>query len=166
MRPQKPFSVGTTERLEKLLALTSSLDEYRRIQSIYFRSRYGFSASEIAKMVGLRLQTVRNIHSAYLKNGEEVLHLKGKGGRYHFNLTSEEEGRFLAAFEVDGELGDIVEVGRLHRTYEVKIGRKVPKSTIYRLLHRQGWRKLAPRGKPPEGDEQAIGQFKKTSHGS
>jgi transposase len=117
-------------------------------------------------MVGLRLQTVRNIHSAYLKNGEEVLHLKGKGGRYHFNLTSEEEGRFLAAFEVDGELGDIVEVGRLHRTYEVKIGRKVPKSTIYRLLHRQGWRKLAPRGKPPEGDEQAIGQFKKTSHGS
>ena len=87
MRPQKPFSVGTTERLEKLLALTSSLDEYRRIQSIYFRSRYGFSASEIAKMVGLRLQTVRNIHSAYLKNGEEVLHLKGKGGRYHFNLT-------------------------------------------------------------------------------
>jgi hypothetical protein len=44
MRPQKPFSVGTTERLEKLLALTSSVDEYRRIQSIYFRSRYGFSA--------------------------------------------------------------------------------------------------------------------------
>jgi transposase len=52
-------------------------------------------------------------------------------------------------------------VGRLHRTYEVKIGRKVPKSTIYRLLHRQGWRKLAPRGKHPEGNEQAIGQFKK-----
>ena len=41
MRPQKPFSVGTTEHLEKLLALTSSLDEYRRIQSIYFLSRYG-----------------------------------------------------------------------------------------------------------------------------
>ncbi|HEX2243797.1 MAG TPA: winged helix-turn-helix domain-containing protein [Gammaproteobacteria bacterium] len=117
-------------------------------------------------MAGLRLQTVRNIHSAYLKDGEEVLHLKGQGGRSHFNLTSEEEDRFLAAFEVDGELGDIVEVGRLHRAYEVKIGRKVPKSTIYRLLHRHGWRKLAPRGKHPESDEQAIGQFKKTSHGS
>lgn len=87
----------------------------------------GLNHPEIAKMVGLRLQTVRNIHSAYLKNGEEVLHLKGKGRRYHF---------------------------------------KVPKSTIYRLLHRPGWRKRAPRGKHPEGDEQAIGQFKKTSHGS
>jgi hypothetical protein len=34
-------------------------------------------------------------------------------------LTSEEEDRFLSAFEVDGELGDIVEVGRLHRTYGI-----------------------------------------------
>jgi len=166
MRPKKLFPMGTAERMEKLLASTSSLDEYRRIQSIYFRSKYDFSALEIASMIGLQLQTVRNLHSAYLKDGENALYLKGKGGHYHFNLTPEAETQFLAAFDLAGERGDIVEVSQLHSAYEAKLGRKVPKSTIYRLLHRHGWRKLAPRGKHPENDGQAIKQFKKTSPGS
>lgn len=162
MRPQKPFPADTTKRMEKLLTATDSLEEYRRIQSIYFRAKYSFNAAEIAHMVGLQLQTVRNLHSAYLKHGEQALHLKGKGGRYHFNLSVEEEKDFLALFAETGKRGDIVEVSCLHSAYEVKLGRTVSRSTIYRLLHRQGWRKLAPRGKHPDRDERMIERFKKT----
>ena len=50
-----------------LISVSSILDEYRRIQSIYFRARYGYSTSEIARIVGLKPQTVRNMHSFYLK---------------------------------------------------------------------------------------------------
>jgi hypothetical protein len=149
--------------MEKLLALTSSLSEYRRIQSIYLRSKYGYSAPQIARMVGLKLQTVRNIHSAYLKEGAASLQLIGKGGRHPCNLTSEEEDAFLAVFERKGKVGGILEISQVHRAYEEKLGKKVPKSTVYRLLHRHGWRKLAPRSKHPKGDIEVTKRFKKTS---
>lgn len=164
MRPQQPFPAGTTERMKQLLTAATSLSEYRRIQSIYFRAKYGYSAVQIADMVGLKIQTVRNLHAAYLKDGEVVLQLTGKGGRYHSNLSLQEEDALLSAFEVDGQLGDIVQVGQLHRAYEQRVGRSVPSSTVYRLLHRHGWRKLAPRGRHPKGNEALIERFKKTSH--
>ena len=164
MRPQQPFPKGTTERMKQLLTSTHSLNEYRRIQSIYLRAKYGYSAVQIADMVGLKTQTIRNLHSAYLKEGESILQLPGQGGRHRSNLSSEEEAALLTAFEVDGQLGGIVEVSQIHRAYEQRVGRSVPNSTVYRLLHRHGWRKLAPRGKHPKGNEALIERFKKTSH--
>ena len=163
MRPQKPFPAGTTERLRQLLASAHSRNEYRRIQSIYF---YGYSAVQIADMVGLKIQTIRNLHAAYLKEGEAVLQLTGQGGRHRSNLSVQEEDALLSGFEVDGKLGDIVEVGQIHRAYEQRLGRSVANSTVYRLLHRHGWRKLAPRPQHPNGDEVRIKAFKKTSPGS
>ncbi len=80
MRPQKPFPDNATERLEELLASSSSAAESRRIQSVYLWAKYGYGVEKIAKMVDLKLQTIRNIHSAYLKNGEVALKLSGKGG--------------------------------------------------------------------------------------
>lgn len=166
MRPQRHFPVGTVERMEKLLKSTDSLAEYRRIQSIYLRAKYGYNASQIAKMVGLELQTVRNIHSAYLKAGESTLRLTGRGGRHRFNLTAEEEDALLSAFEEEGKLGHLLEVSKIHRAYEEKVGREVAKSSVYRLLQRHGWRKLVPRPRHPEGNQEAIEQFKKTSRNS
>jgi len=39
----------------------------------------------------------------------------------------------------------------------------VPKSTVYRMLARQGWRKLAPRPRHPRSDIQAQEAWKKNS---
>ena len=36
-------------------------------------------------MVGFDVGTVRNLHSAFLRDGEAALKLSGKGGRYHAN---------------------------------------------------------------------------------
>lgn len=166
MRPQKPFPPETTDRMERLLKSTESLDEYRRLQSIYLRSRYGFCAEQIAKVVGLQLQTIRNLHSAYLREGEVTLHGKGRGGRRQALLSPEAEDELIADFAVDGKLGAIVEVHRVQRAWEGKVGRAVAKSTVYRLLHRHGWRKLAPRPHHPNGHEARIEAFKKTSPGS
>lgn len=166
MRPQKPFPPETTERMGRLLKSTKSLDEYRRIQSIYLRSKYGFCAEQIAEMVGLQLQTIRNLHSAYLREEEMALQGKGRGGRRQALLSPKAEDELIADFEVDGKLGTIVEVHRVQRTYEERVGRSVAKSTVYRLLHRHGWRKLAPRPQHPNGNEERIAAFKKTSPGS
>jgi len=162
MRPQSPFPDGTVERMKQLLALTDSLDHYRRIQSIYLRAKYGFSALEIADLVGLKAQTIRNLQAAYLNEGESALQLRRKGGRHRFNLSAAEEDRLLAAFAQDGQLGKIVQVRPLQQAYEQRVGHVLPDSTVYRLLHRHGWRKLAPRGRHPKGQGGRIEGFKKT----
>ena len=133
MRPKSPFPDGTVERMKQLLGSTHSLDHYRRIQSIYLRAKYNFSAVEIADLVGLKTQTIRHLQAAYLQHGESALQSAGKGGRYHFNLSVAEEDRLLAAFEKDGKLGKIVPVRPLQQAYEQRVGHPLPRSTVYRL---------------------------------
>ena len=69
----------------------------------------------------------------------------GRGGRYYQNLTLEGERQLLQGFLAQSETGGILEVSRVKAAYEQVLGRKVPKSTIYRMLARHGWRKVVPR---------------------
>lgn len=163
MRPRKPFPEGTAERMEALLSTASSLEAYRRIQSIYFRAKYDYGAARIARMIGLKPQTVRNLHSAYRKHGEAALEVLGRGGRHHSHLTRDEEAKFLEGFEREGRGGKLVEVRGIHHAYERHLAQRVCKSTVYRLLHRHGWRKLQPRPAHPKGDPQVVEGFKKIS---
>jgi len=163
MRPQKPFPPGTTERMEQLLKTTRSLDEYRHLQGIYFRAKYGLDAERIADMVGLHVQTIRNLHSAYLRDGEAALHGQGAGGRRQALLSLEEEEALLAELEEAGQRGALLEVHRVQQAYAERVGKAVARSTVYRLLHRHGWHKLAPRPHHPQGNEAQIQGFKKTS---
>ena len=140
MRPQKPFPPETAERMERLLEPSISVAEYRRIQSVYLRAKHGYGAERIAEMVGLRLQTVRSIHSAYLRNGEASLKLSGKGGRRNFYLDPQTEAAFLADLIDDGDI--YVEIGTIHAAYREKVGKEVALTTTHRMLHRHGWRKV------------------------
>lgn len=164
MRPKKIFPPNTIERMEALLSSTRSVYEFKKIQAVYFRAKYDYSASKIAKMVGLKLQTVKNIHFTYLKYGEISLKSSNgsQGGRNISYFTLEQEKVFLAEFEAQGKQGKILEVSQIHVALQQKIGLKIPLSTTYRMLHRHGWRKLAPRPKHPKGDKEAQEAFKKT----
>ena len=117
-------------------------------------------------MVGLHVQTIRNLHSAYLRDGETVLQCPGSGGRRQALLSVEEEEALLAELEGNGQRGAMLEVHRVRQRYAQRVGKVVAKSTVYRLLHRHGWRKLAPRPHHPQGNEAQIKWFKKTSVGS
>ncbi len=157
------FSEGSSERVSALIREARNISELKRAQCIFFRSEYDLSPQQIADMVGFDVGTVRNLHSAFLRNGEAVLKLSGKGGRYHAYLTHEEEASWLEGFRQPGQAGGILEVGKIQAAFEEKVGRKVAKSTVYDLLHRHGWRKITPRPRHPKSDPEAISSFKKTS---
>ena len=144
MRPQKPFPDNATERLEELLASSSSDSERSRIQSVHLRAKYGYGAERIAEITGLKVQTVRNIHSAYLKDGEESLKLSSKGGRKNFYLDIKEEITFLADFEREAE-SDGIKMSKIRAAYQKKVGKNIALTTAYRILHRHGWRRFAYR---------------------
>lgn len=119
-------------------------------------------AEEIAKHCGVSKGTVHQVISAYKRFGVEGVETAGKGGRRHEYLSMEEEKQFLAPFFVRAQAGEIATAGEVQRAFEARIGHEVDDSTIYRLLHRQGWRKLMPRPKHPQASKEAQEHFKKT----
>ena len=119
-------------------------------------------AEEIAKHCGVSPVTVHHVISAYNRRGVEAVETPGKGGRRSSYLSLEEEQAFLAPFVARAKLGEIATVAEVQHAFEAQIGQTVDDSTIYRLLHRHGWRKLMPRPRHPQATQEVQEQFKKT----
>jgi len=85
------------------------------------------------------------------------------GGRNHQNLTEQQEAELLASFAGPATAGNIVTVAEIQAAYEARVGKAVHNSTIYRMLERNGWRKVMPRPRHPKADVAAQGAFKKVS---
>jgi transposase len=109
---------------------------------------------------------VRRLQALYFKEGGEALRGEGRGGRRHENLTPDEEAEFLEGFFIEASQGGIIEAGKVKKAYEERVGHTVPKSTVYRMLARHGWRKLAPRPRHTKSDLVAQEEFKKNSPAS
>lgn len=65
---------------------------------------------------------------------------KKRGGRRRQNLSPEQEAQFLEPFFQKVREGESLVVAEIRKAYETAIGKKVPASTVYRLLARHGWR--------------------------
>jgi hypothetical protein len=69
---------------------------------------------------------------------------------------------FLAPFFARAEQGELATASEIKQAFESRVGGEVEESTIYRLLHRHGWRKVVPRPRHPRASKEAQEQFKKT----
>ena len=162
MRPQRPISEKAKESLEELLKGTRTKSDFRRVQCIWLRAAFAMSSDEVALAVGFSPATVKKLWSQYFSGGEEVLIGQGRGGRRRANLSLEEEQKLLVYFFDKAESGEVLVVNEVKAAYEKAVGRTVPKSTVYRMLARHGWRKIAPRPRHPKADPQKMDAFKKT----
>lgn len=86
-----------------------------------------------------------------------------RGGRRRELISIEEEKSFLDPWVAQAETGGVLVVPPIHLALEERVGHKVPKSTVYRLLARHGWRKVTPDTRHPKGDEAVRDEFKKNS---
>jgi len=162
MRTPKPLSNEAIERLAKDLKRTKTKGEFQAVQCLWLRVSLRLSADQVATAIGWHPSSVRKQQSRYLREGVTALQRPGRGGRRRQNLTVEEEQNLLQEFLYQGESGGILEVSRVKAAYEQAVGRKVPKSTVYRMLARHGWRKIAPRPRHPKSDAALQAEFKKT----
>ena len=77
-------------------------------------------------------------------------------------MTKEEERALLEPFRKKAEEGQIIEVSEIKACYEQAVGHSIGGSQIYRVLQRQGWRKIMPRSRhPKKADEEVIETSKK-----
>jgi transposase len=119
-------------------------------------------ASVIAKQAGVSVATVHKVISQYNQIGVAALETPGRGGRYNSYLTREQEKEFLAKFFEQAAKGQIPTVTQIKIAYEQLVGHPVHKTTIYRLLDRNQWRKIVPRPCHVKADPQQQEAFKKT----
>lgn len=157
----------TVSRLADRLKRASSHAEYQRIQCVLIRATLGSSATQIAQLLGWSTATVHVLHSRWAKEGDAIFDLRGRGGRRHQYLSSEQEQALLAPFVERAQSGGMLTVAEIRQAYREQTGKAVAPSTIYRLLDRHGWRKVVPRPRHPKADVAAQAAFKKTPpHGT
>ena len=84
-----------------------------------------------------------------------------RGGRRRENLTPAEEVNFLAPFLEKAKEGGILIVGEIKEALDARLGRKVSLASVYNLLHRHNWRKLAPDMRHPKSDVATQDDWKK-----
>jgi transposase len=154
---------GAAERLASLLKEARSKAEYQRVQCVWLRATLGLNSRQVAAALGWQASSVRRTQARYLRQGEEALRDQSQGGRHHAHFTAEEEQNLLAPFLQKAAQGKVIVAAPVRQAYEAKLGHPVHPSVVYRALHRQGWRKIQPRPRPPKADAGAQEEFKKTS---
>src|SRR3982750_3527909 len=163
MRTLTPLSAEAMEELAAWRQQCRTSGEYRCVECVWLRAALGLSATQIATVLGWHVSSVYDLHSHYLREGVTVLQGPGRGGRHRQNLPFAEEQELLTQFNGAAAQGGLLEARALRDTYMKLVGHPVPKSTVYRLLARRGWRKLAPRPRHPKTDPAMQKTFKKNS---
>jgi len=157
------YSIGLddAEKARESMKNTKNKTAYRRLEVIALRGE-GKSYNEIADITKYHYKRVSQIVSQYYSEGIEAIAQDGRKGGNHRNMTFSEEEEFLDNFKKDAESGKILTVSEIKEAYDRAVGGESATSTIYFMLERHGWRKLAPRSAhPKKADAEAIEASKK-----
>ena len=155
MKPVKTYKgckLREAELLNILKKKSTSIHDFKRL--ICARSMYTpkgakpVTATQIANIVMMQPQTVRNIRSVYKKKGlKAIIGIGGRGGRRlnNSNLSIAREQTLLRRSCTLDELYErpLISVERLRANYRKATGRPPINPTIYRLMKRYGCRRLA-----------------------
>jgi transposase len=164
MRP--PAKLEPWFDAEQLLAwLQEAADKasYQRRLAIWLTQLGPYPADQVAAMLGISKQAVWKWVSGYNRKGPEGLACEGRGGRRWGLLSLEQERELLARFAARARVGDIVSAKQFLPEICAAVGREVSLAYVYKLLHRQQWRKLTPRPRHVKQDPAAQAAFKQSS---
>jgi len=150
------------EQAQLLLSKARNLDELRTLQSVVLPLANGMSTLETAKAIGRSPRWVTSVRNEFIRNAG-VLKRVAKKSRNRAHMTNDEEQAFLAPFFETARCSGVLVVAVVHNALEQHLRRKVALASAYNLLHRHGWRKLAPYKRHVLADIQAQEDWKKNS---
>ena len=162
-----PISARGAENLERareVLARAQTVEQLRQAQAVVLPLDYGLSLEQTARVIGRSVAWTCRLRNRFLA-GEIVGdgQRESRGGRRRQNMSTEQEREALAPFLDRARTGGILVVGQVRAELEARLERPMALSSVYKLLHRHGWRKLAPDKRHPQSDEQAQQEWKKNS---
>jgi len=148
---------------DELLKRATDAREIRMAQSILLPERMKITFSQTADMLGVSLRTIPRLRKDLRLLREGAYPGDRRGGRKRENMSPEEEAVFLQDWLSRAEAGELVVASELRQALANRLGRPVAESLVYRLLARNGWRKVAPDTRHPKADAEKQEAWKKKS---
>lgn len=147
----------------ELLRTARTADELRKAQAVLLPLELGMSLEETAKVIGRSIRSTCSMRTRYCRVArcEEEAPQTKRALRNRAITTLEREAQILDQVLEKAAQGGVVVIPRLKEKIEKQLGRRVSLSTIYRMLARNGWRKLAPDTTHPQGDAALREDWKK-----
>jgi transposase len=152
------------EMAQEMIVRAKTIEELRQAQAVVLPLAHGLSIEQTAKAIGRSVAWTCRLRNRFLA-GETVGdgQRQRPGGRRRQNLSIERETEVLAPFLDRAQNGGILVVPQIKAELEAALGRTMALSSVYNLLHRHGWRKLAPDKRHPQSDPVAQEAWKKNS---
>lgn len=141
-----------------------SAHELRMAQAMLLPVAFDMNLKQVAEAIGQSVPTVTRLRQDFVRSqrGEPLARAR-RGGRRNEHMTLEQERAFLAPYLEQARRGGMLIVPPVKQALEKHLGKPVALSSVYRLVHRHGWRKLAPDKRHPDSDPQAQAEWKKNS---
>ena len=155
---------GFTEQAIQVIANAQTLEQLRQAQAVVLPVLFAMSLEQTARITGLSVSWVSKQRNRFIQ-GKPVgdASVPARGGRHRENFTLQEEAALLEPFLEQSRQGGVLVVGQIKPHIEAALGRSVSLSSVYALLHRHNWRKLAPDKRHPQSDPLAQEEWKKNS---
>jgi hypothetical protein len=158
---------GGSEYLDAAItqaASATSVDELRMAQALLLPLKFGLSLDDTGVVLGVSKSWTLRLRKRFgrIQSGEEQPKTR-KGLRNRAHMTFETEAALLAPHIEQAKQGGVIIVPPLKAQIEAALGRPMALSTVYAMLHRHGWRKLAPDKQHPQSDPVTQEEWKKNS---
>ena len=140
-RPAKGKEV--LDKAKQMMAKARTANELRIRQAVVFPIEYGMSTIQTTACIGRSISWTTHNRRLFI-TAAGFAERKRPGGRKNANMTVSEEEVFLEPFIDKAKNGGILVVKDIHTALEKHLDRKIALASAYNLLHRHGWRKLAP----------------------
>lgn len=147
------------------VAHARTVEELRQAQAILLPLDLGLSLEQTAAAIGRSVSLTCKLRNRRRREERNEIAKRRKKTelRNHAHASLEQEAALLHQVLAHAEQGGVVVIPRLKPAFEKVLGRPIALSTLYRMLARHGWRKLAPDTAHPQGDPAAREGFKKNS---
>ena len=150
------------QRAQLTAANTTTVESLRQCQAVLLPALLGATLEQTAAALGVGRATVPRLQAAFRKNpAAPSTPDRNWGGRRKALLTPEEEKTFLKPWLASAAAGQVVVVSPIRAALAQRLGKPVKPSVVYRLLARQGWRKVAPDTRHPQSNPQVQEEWKK-----
>ena len=146
----------------EVIACAKTVAQLRQAQAVVFPLDYAMSLADTALAIGVSKGWACQLRREFMR-GHKVgaADMPAPGGRKRQNMNVAQEREFLAPYLESAASGGILVVGQIKTALDKQLGREVALASVYNLLHRHNWRKLAPDKRHPQSDPVAQDEWKK-----
>ena len=148
------------EQAQQALREAKTAEELRQALAVVLPLQLNISIEQTATVLGVSVGWACQLRRRFITAGHLVRRTRPAQGPRAY-LSRAEEAAFLEPFNERARQGQIVVATEIRVALDTRLGRRTAPSTVYNLLRRHGWRKLAPDRVHPQSNPPAQRRWKK-----